>query len=46
MLNNGFKAIVYSICGFEWIFINLLKSAAFPLQTLENNLKPPLIESI
>ena len=29
----------YSIGGFEWIFISLLKSAAFSLQTSENNLK-------
>ena len=32
------KAIV--IGGFEWLSINLSKSAAFLLQT-ENNLKPP-----
>ena len=31
----------YSIGGFEWIFINLIESAAFSLQTSENNLKPP-----
>ena len=31
----------YSIGGFEWISINLSKSAAFSLQTSENNLKPP-----
>ena len=36
-----FKAIEYSIGGFEWIFINLLKSAALSLQTSEHNLKPP-----
>ena len=30
-----------SIGSFEWISINLLKSAAFLLQTSENNLKPP-----
>ena len=35
----------YRIGGFEWISINLSKSAAFSLQTSENNLKPPL-ESI
>ena len=27
--------------GFEWISINLSNSAAFSLQTSENNLKPP-----
>ena len=31
----------FSIVGFEWILINILKSAAFSLQTSENNLKPP-----
>ena len=31
----------YSIGGFEWIFFSLLTSAAFSLQTSENNLKPP-----
>ena len=31
----------YSIGGFEWIFISLLKSAAFLLQTLEKDRKPP-----
>ena len=31
----------YSIGEFEWIFISLLKSAAFSLQTSENNIKPP-----
>ena len=31
----------FSIGGFEWIFISLSKSAAFSLQTQENNLKPP-----
>ena len=29
-----------SIGGFEWISINLSKSAAFSLQTSESNLKP------
>ena len=27
--------------GFAWIFISLFKSAAFSLQTSENNIKPP-----
>ena len=36
-----FKAIVHSIGGFECMFINLLKSAAFSRQTSENNFKPP-----
>ena len=31
----------YSIGGFEWISINFSKTAAFSLQTSENNLKPP-----
>ena len=31
----------YSIGGFEWISINLSKSAVFSLQTSEYNLKPP-----
>ena len=31
----------YSIGGFEWISINLSKSGAFSLQTLESNLKHP-----
>ena len=35
----------YSIGEFEWIFISLLKSAAFSLQTSENNIKASL-ESI
>ena len=30
----------YTIGGFEWIFINRLKSAAFSLRTSENNFKP------
>ena len=29
-----------AIGKFEWIIINLLKSAAFSLQTSENNIKP------
>ena len=32
---------IFSIGGFEWISINLLKSVAFSLQTSENNLKSP-----
>ena len=32
--------IMYSIGGFEQIFISLLKSVAFSLQTSENNLEP------
>ena len=42
-LNEGASTLkpYYSIGGFEGIFINLLKSAAFSLQTSENNLKPP-----
>ena len=32
---------IVSIGEFEWISISLSKSAAFSLQTSENNLKPP-----
>ena len=32
----------YYIIGYQWIFINLLKSTAFSLQTSEKNLKHPL----
>ena len=35
------KATVNSIGGLESIFIELLKIAAFSLQTSENNFKPP-----
>ena len=31
----------YSIGGFEWIYINPLKSAAFSVQTSEDNHKHP-----
>ena len=40
LLPSTFKAIVG---GFEWIFINLLNSAAFSLQISEN-LKSPYIK--
>ena len=35
-----------SIGGFEWIFINLLKSAAFSLQTSENKVLQTSLESL
>ena len=38
---SPFQSHNYSIGGFEWISINLSKSAVFSLQTSENNLKPP-----
>ena len=38
---TGIKANLYSVGGFELIFINHIKSAAFSRQTSENNLKPP-----
>ena len=41
ILQITFKAIVYSISGFEWISFDLSKSASFSLQASENNLKPP-----
>ena len=43
--NLYFKAIVYILVEFEWMFTNLLKSAAFSLQIPDlkkNSLKPPL----
>ena len=33
--------LTYGIGGFEWIFINLLKSAASSLQISENIIRPP-----
>ena len=39
--NWNLKSPYNSIGGFEWISINLSKSAAFSFQTSENNLKPP-----
>ena len=38
---NTIVKAIDSIGGFEWIFIHILKSAAFSLQTSENKLKPP-----
>ena len=32
------RSVYYSIDGFEWIFINLLKNAAFSFQTTTSNL--------
>ena len=38
---RGFTVLKpYSTGGFEWIFINFLKSAASSLQTSESHLKP------
>ena len=40
LMFNG-PSSIKAIGRFEWIYINLSKSAAFSLQTPENNLKPP-----
>ena len=37
---NALKPL-HSNGGFEWLFINLWKSAAFALRSSENNFKPP-----
>ena len=36
---NGLKTYSIVLVDFDWIFINLLKSAAFTLQTSKHNLK-------